>query len=148
MTEALARVMPAFTDQLAGQLILRYSTTAATVALAPIPVAHVIPLTALQLALVIRLARLYGHDLSWRRSREVVPALAAGVGWRELFRQVARLVPVAGWALNGGIAFVGTYATGRAAQHLLRTGARPSPEELETYRREGKERLDEKGIFD
>jgi GTP-binding protein Era len=148
MAEALARVMPAFAEQLAGQLILRYSTTAATVALAPLPIAHVIPLTVLQLALVIRLARLYGHELSWRRSREVVPALAAGIGWRELFRQVARLVPVAGWALNGGVAFVGTYITGRAAQHLLRTGASPSRDQVEAWRREGKNRLDDKGIVD
>lgn len=148
MAEALARVMPAFADQLARQLVLRYATTAATVALAPIPFSHVIPLTALQLALVVRLARLYGHEMSWRRSREVVPALAAGVGWRELFRQVVRLVPVAGWALNAGIAFAGTYATGRAAQHLLQTGVRPTREELETWRTEGQEELEEAGIFD
>jgi GTPase len=148
MADALALVMPAFADQLASQLVLRYATTAATVALAPIPFSHVIPLTALQLALVVRLARLYGHELSWRRSREVVPALAAGVGWRELFRQVARLVPVAGRALNASVAFVGTYATGRAAQHLLRTGANPTREELETWRREGDAELEEAGIFD
>ena len=140
MAEALAEAMPAYSNQLAAQLILRYSTAAATVALTPIPFSHVIPLTVLQLALVIRLARLYGHDLSWKRSREVVPAIAAGIGWREVFRQVVKLIPVAGWAINSGFAFAGTYATGKAAQYMLKTGKKPSEDQVETWKNEGRER--------
>lgn len=146
MAEALAEVMPAYADEVATQLIMRYATAAATVAVTPIPFSHVIPLTTLQLALVVRIARLYGHDMSWKRSREVIPALAAGIGFREIFRQIVRLIPVAGWALNGGIAFAGTFATGRAAQQLLRTGVRPTRAQIREWKKEARERKE--GGFD
>lgn len=136
MTEALAEVMPAYTEELAQELILKHAAAAATIALTPIPLPHVLPLTALQAALVVRLASIYGREMTWKRSREVIPALAAGVGWRELFRQVVKLVPVTGWALNSGIAYAGTYVTGRAALHLLRTGEKPSSSLLARWRRE------------
>ena len=139
MVEALVEVMPTYADDLAGQLIHRYSLAAATLALAPIPGPDVLPLTALQLALVIRLARIYGHRLTWKRSREVLPAVAAGLGWRELFRQVARIVPISGWAVSSGIAYAGTYTTGRAAQHLLRTGRKPTPEQIARWRADARE---------
>lgn len=138
MAEALAEAMPAYAETMASELIFRHAAAAATVALTPMPVSHVLPLTALQLALVVRLAHIYGHQMDWRRSREVLPTLAAGMGWRELFRQVVKLVPVTGWALNGGIAYAGTYATGRTAQHLLRTGDRPSSEQLIRWRKEAR----------
>jgi GTP-binding protein Era len=136
MVEALAEVMPEFIDDLAGRLIHRYAMAAATVALTPMPASDVLPLTALQLAMVVRLSKIYGRGLSWKRSREVIPAMAAGVGWRELFRQVAKLVPISGWALSSGIAYAGTYATGRGAQYLLRTGQRPSEVQLARWRAE------------
>lgn len=136
MVEALVEVMPEYVEVLAGQLIHRYAVAAATLAMNPFPVSDVLPLTALQLALVIRLSRVYGHRMSWRRSREVLPTVAAGLGWRELFRQVAKLVPVGGWALSSTIAYAGTYVVGRSAQYLLRTGERPTDEQLASWRRE------------
>ena len=139
MVEALVEIMPSYAEEIAGQLVHRYSVAAATLALTPIPGPDVFPLTALQLAMVIRLSRIYGHRLTWKRSREMLPAVAAGFGWRELFRQIAKLVPVSGWAVSSGIAYAGTYATGRAAQHFLRTGSKPTPEQIEAWRREARE---------
>jgi GTP-binding protein Era len=143
MAEALAEAMPAYVDDLAAGLITRHAAVAATVALAPVPGPDVLPLTAIQALLVVRLARLYGREMSWKRSGEVLPAVAAGLGFRELFRQAAKLFPGPGWALSGGIAYAGTVATGKAAQHLLKTGAPPSFRQLVAWRREAGRRRQE-----
>ncbi len=138
MAEALAEAMPAYVDSLAAGLVARYSAAAATIALTPLPGPDLLPLAALQALMVVRLARLYGKEMSWKRSGEVVPAVAAGLGWREVFRQLAKLVPGPGWALSSGIAYAGTYATGRGAQHLLATGEMPSLAQLAAFRRQAR----------
>jgi len=84
-----------------------------------------LPVLALnELRLVLRLEQAYGLEIDPReRLPEIAAVLAAGVGMRALARELLDLVPVAGWAVKGAVAYAGTRALGEAA--LLRLEAAP-----------------------
>ena len=84
-----------------------------------------LPVLALnELRLVLRLEQAYGLEIDPReRLPEIAAVLAAGVGMRALTRELLDLVPVAGWAVKGAVAYAGTRALGEAA--LLRLEAAP-----------------------
>jgi uncharacterized protein (DUF697 family) len=80
-----------------------------------IPGADLPVLTLNQIRMVLRIAAAHGEEIDRERALELLPIVAAGFGFRALARQVAGLVPGAGWAVKGGIAFAGTRALGEAA---------------------------------
>jgi uncharacterized protein (DUF697 family) len=65
--------------------------------------------------MVLRLAAAYGERIDRERAVELLAVLGAGFGLRAAARQALAFVPVAGWAVKGGIAYAGTRALGRAA---------------------------------
>ena len=72
-------------------------------------------LTLNQLRLVLRIAAAYGEEMNRDRLPEALAVVAAGLGLRTVARELLDLVPVAGWALKGAIAYAGTRAVGEAA---------------------------------
>ena len=72
-------------------------------------------LTLNQIRLVLRLAAAHAVQLDERRVPEVLVTIGAALGFRRIARQVLSSVPVAGWAVRGGIAYVGTRMLGEAA---------------------------------
>jgi uncharacterized protein (DUF697 family) len=72
-------------------------------------------LTINQIRLVLRLAAAYGQEIDAQRVPEILGVVASGIGLRALARQALGVVPVAGWAVKGGIAYAGTRALGEAA---------------------------------
>jgi uncharacterized protein (DUF697 family) len=72
-------------------------------------------LTLNQIRLVLRIALAYGQELDNRRAVELLGVVGAGFGMRTVARELLDLVPVAGWALKGAIAYAGTKAVGEAA---------------------------------
>lgn len=77
-----------------------------------------LPVLALnELRLVLRLAQTYGAaDDVRERLPELAATLGAGFGLRALARELLDLVPGAGWALKGAVAYGGTRALGEAAR--------------------------------
>ena len=73
-------------------------------------------LTLNELRLVLRLAQAYGADDVRERLPELTVTLGAGFGLRALARELLDVVPVAGWALKGAVAYGGTRALGEAAR--------------------------------
>ncbi len=69
-------------------------------------------LTANQMRMVLRIAGAHGIALSLRRARELLLVLGGGFTLRAAARQVIGLVPVAGWAVKGAIAYSGTQTVG------------------------------------
>ncbi len=92
----------------------------------------IVMLTKNQVMLVFRLAALYGEDMDFiSRLREVLPVIGGSLGWRTIARQLAGMVPGGfGLPMRVGIAYSGTYATGRAAQVVFERGFRPSGREM------------------
>ena len=72
-------------------------------------------LTLNQLRLVMRLATAYGQQLDAERLPEVLGVVGTGLGLRAIARGALGVVPVAGWAVKGGVAYGGTRALGEAA---------------------------------
>src|SRR5690606_39494931 len=50
----------------------------ALVALIPIPVSDLLPMTAIQTAMILKIARAFGFSINRSRARELLPMLAAG----------------------------------------------------------------------
>jgi uncharacterized protein (DUF697 family) len=72
-------------------------------------------LTLNQIRLVLRIALAYGEDVDRERAIELLGVVGLGFGFRTVARELLDLVPVAGWAVKGGVAYAGTKAIGEAA---------------------------------
>ena len=72
-------------------------------------------LTLNQVRLVLRIAMAHGQEVDNERALELLGVVGAGFGFRALARELLDLVPVAGWALKGAVAYSGTRALGEAA---------------------------------
>jgi uncharacterized protein (DUF697 family) len=113
---ALAARVPLLRPAVCHELIARASRQNAIVGAAVfVPGADLPVLTLNQLRLVLRIAAAYGEEIDATRWPEILGVIAGGLGFRALARQALGLVPVAGWAVKGGIAYAGTRAVGEAA---------------------------------
>ena len=134
----LAARLPAFRPYVVHRLIETASRRNGLVATAVwIPGADLPVLTAVQLRLVLQIGACHGVELSPDRAVELIGVLGAGFGLRTVAREMLDFVPVAGWAVKGGVAYGGTRALGRAADEYFAHGA---PADL-TKVREAAERL-------
>jgi uncharacterized protein (DUF697 family) len=73
-------------------------------------------LTLNELRLVLRIALACGRRVDAALWPEILAVVGSAVGWRRLARELLDFVPVAGWAVKGGVAFAGTKAIGEAAR--------------------------------
>ena len=76
-------------------------------------------LTLNQIRLVLRLGAAHGVEIDQQRLPEVLATVAAGFGFRAVARQLLGAIPVAGWAVKGGVAYGGTRALGEAAMRYF-----------------------------
>jgi uncharacterized protein (DUF697 family) len=126
-------------EKAARRLTRQAAAVAAGIAAAPIPVADILPLTALQVSLVCGIGYAAGRELSAKAAREFLVALGANVGVAFTLREAARaLVKVAlpggGSAISAGVAFAGTWGVGEAATAYFISG-RPLREGRRLLRR-------------
>jgi len=108
-------------EELATTLTRATAAVCAGIAAAPIPVADIIPLTALQVGLVAAIAWVAGRTVDKRGAAEFLTGLGANVGvafaFREAFRAIFKLIaPGGGSVVSATIAFSGTLAVGAAAR--------------------------------
>ena len=114
---AAGRRHPAMRAAVAEMLIARAARRAGTIGVvAVIPGADMPAMTLVQVRLVAQLAALYGRPLDARRGIEVAGVLAGAFGWRAIARRAAGVIPVAGFALRGGVAYSATRTVGEAAR--------------------------------
>ena len=127
---ALAARLPALRRGVAEALVARVARQNALIAAAVfLPGVDFPVLTLNQLRLVLRLAAAYGHEIDSERMPEILGVVGTALGFRSLARQALGLVPVAGWAVQGSIAYAGTRTLGEAAIRYFETlrggGAEP-----------------------
>ncbi len=132
----LAELAPGSRWPLASNTILGAAVAAGTANLitAPIsiPFSSFVPITAIQVAMVLKLARVFGFKLSPARGKELVIAFGSGLLGRTLFYQLVDLVPVAGYVLGTAIASGTTMALGYSLAAWFAYGERPSSEAVKT----------------
>lgn len=99
-------------------------------ALSPLPMADIVPITALQLSMLAGIAHLGGRDLSPKAAGEALGAVGISVGTamglREVSRALLRLVPGLGSVGSAAMAYAGTVGLGRAAVAHFIHGELPS----------------------
>jgi small GTP-binding protein len=121
---ALARALPEYRWRLAWSAITGAASTAAVIALAPLPILDVIPLLAIQSALVLSIARIYQYDITFKRARELVITFGLGFLGRTLFQELSKLGGPPGWLLAAAIASSTTVVMGYAAIMWFERGER------------------------
>ena len=136
IAEALARQLGAAAPTLAGRLpVLREAVVdelirsaarknGAIAAAVFVPGVDMPVLTLNQLRLVAGIARAYGQELDRARAAELLGVVGVGFGLRAVAREALDLIPVAGWAIKGAVAYSGTRALGEAAKQYFAASVR------------------------
>jgi uncharacterized protein (DUF697 family) len=120
----LAGRVPVLRRAVAHELIRSFSRKNGIVGAAVFIPGADMPILALnELRLVLRLHQAYGLEVDPReRLPEIMATAGASFGLRAVARELLDLVPVAGWAIKGGVAYAGTRALGEAALRRLEPG--------------------------
>lgn len=126
----LGTVLPQYRKKLGWQAIRRATIASTLIALTPIPLMDLIPLIAIQTSLVLTMARIYSKPMDWRRSRELITGLGAGVVARTLFGELSKFGGVPGWALSASIAGATTLSIGIVVMRWFETGEKPDKKEV------------------
>jgi uncharacterized protein (DUF697 family) len=113
---ALAARLPALRRAVCDELIRSFSKKNAIISAAVfVPGVDLPVLTLNQARLVLRIALAYGQEIDKERAFELLGVVGVGFGLRTVARELLDLVPVAGWAVKGAVAYAGTKALGEAA---------------------------------
>ena len=113
---ALAARLPVLRRAVCDELIRSFARKNAIIAAAVfVPGVDLPVLTLNQGRLVLRIALAYGQEIDKERALELLGVVGAGFGLRTVARELLDLVPVAGWAVKGAVAYAGTKAIGEAA---------------------------------
>ena len=114
---AAALRYPVLRDTVADALVARAARQAGTVAVVAVVRGADLPaITLIQVRLVAQLAALHGRPLDARRGLEIAGVLAGAIGWRAFARRAVASIPVAGFAVRGGVAYSATRTVGEAAR--------------------------------
>ncbi|MEH7748249.1 GTPase [Neobacillus drentensis] len=101
----------------ANKWILAASTTATAIGASPIPGSDILPITGVQVGLMVRLAALYDKPLTKDRAKELAIASLTGNIGKSLFRQAIKFIPGAGSIAGAGIAGSLTLGLGYAIKY-------------------------------
>jgi len=112
----LAARLPVLRDAVCEHLIAAAAKRNALIAAAVfVPGVDMPILTLNQARLVLRIALAHGETVDQSRFAELLGVVGLGFGFRAAARVLLDVVPVAGWALKGAVAYGGTKAVGEAA---------------------------------
>jgi uncharacterized protein (DUF697 family) len=113
----LAARLPVLRRPVSDLLVASFSRKCGVIAAAVFIPGADLPVLALhQVRMLLRIEQAYGRDADPReRAPELLATVVAGLGLRAAARQLLGVVPVAGWAVKGAVAYAGTRALGQAA---------------------------------
>jgi uncharacterized protein (DUF697 family) len=127
---ALGRALPQYRRLAAEKIIRRAATMSVLAGFEPIPGIDIPVLLVGQVRLILRIAALYGEELTTATARELLATIAGGVAVRYLGEQAAKFIPGPGWVISAGFAAAGTYAIGQVALDYFESGKRLSVTEM------------------
>lgn len=129
-------------DRVCDQIIRKATAAAAGIGGTPIPGSDYVPLTALQLGLIAKVAYVYGHEPSKEDALALLTDVVLSQAGRQVFRLAITALKAAGWAggpvVEGGVMVVGatiaaavTYGVGKAAKAYYKSGMTISVPDLQ-----------------
>jgi len=121
---SLAARLPVLRAAVCDELIRSFAKRNGVIAAAVfVPGVDLPVLTLNQARLVLRIALAHGEHVDRSRALELLGVVGAGLGFRAVARELLDLVPVAGWAVKGAVAYAGTRAVGEAAVRYFESRA-------------------------
>ena len=125
---ALGAALPEYRWNLTQRSISKAASTAAAIAVTPLPFLDFFPLLGIQAALVLSIARIYAYKITLRRARELVATFGMAVVGRSIFYEMSKLSGPPGWLIAAGVAAGTTSALGYAAAIWFERGEKISRE--------------------
>lgn len=104
-------------SHIANMWILAAGGSAAAIGASPIPGSDFVPLTGLQVGLMLRLSTLYDKPISKDNAKELIIATVVGNIGKTIFRQIVKVVPGAGMIAGASVAGAMTIALGHAVKY-------------------------------
>lgn len=110
--------------RIAMKLVKCFSGISSVVASVPIPCSDILLLFSIQICMVVMISYISGENISVKTAKKFVSSVigvgAGGNLFKLAARQLAKLIPIAGSAINATVAYSGTYAMGQiAVQHYI-----------------------------
>lgn len=121
---ALGRELPMLRRSAAQRVVRQSAVLNTVVGAEPVPFLDIPVLLTMQARMILRIAAIYGEPFTSHHAKELISTIAGGLAFRYLAQQGAKLVPVGGWAVAGGIAALGTWAMGNVAIEYFESGKR------------------------
>jgi uncharacterized protein (DUF697 family) len=119
---AAGRRNPGLRPAIGKRVVRGAARQAAGVGALPLAGADMPIIALIQVKMVAQLAALHDRPFGPERALEAAAIVGAGFGWRAVGRSAVGLVPVAGWAVQGALAYAVTRALGEAALARLSAG--------------------------
>lgn len=110
--------------------ILGASLSASAIGALPVPGSDIVPLTTLQVSLIIKLSMLYDKPISKDATMKVVVSTIAGGLGQNAFRQGVKFFPGIGSIIGAGVAGVITFGLGQTVKYALENNIEITPEHL------------------
>jgi uncharacterized protein (DUF697 family) len=119
----LAARLPVLREAVVEGIVRRFARQNGVLGVAIfIPGADFPVLTLNQLRMIFRIAAAHGEEIDRERIPEILAVVGAGLGFRTVAREALGFVPGLGWAVKGGVAYLGTKALGKAATAYFEKG--------------------------
>ena len=119
-------------SSIANRWILAAGASSAVVGASPIPGSDFIPLTGIQVSLIIKLSTLYDKPISKENVKEIILATIVGNVGKTIFRQVVKLVPGAGSIIGASVAGATRVALGYALKYMHENNIEIKAEQLKS----------------
>ncbi len=127
---ALGAALPAYRWDLAQVAIGRAASTAAAIAITPLPFLDFIPLIGVQASMALSIGRIYKRKVTLARARELILTFGLGLLGRTLFYELSKLSGPPGWLVAAAVAAGTTVAIGYAVTIWFERGVKLSNESL------------------
>jgi small GTP-binding protein len=132
---ALGAALPEYRWKLAQSAVTKGASTAAAIAVTPLPFLDFFPLLGVQSALVLTIARIYAYRITLSRARELIATFGIAMLGRTLFYELSKLGGPPGWILAAAVSAGTTTALGYGAAIWFERGERLSRKALENISR-------------
>ncbi len=119
-------------SSIAKRWILGAGASAAAIGAVPIPGADFVPLTTLQVGLMLKLSTLYGKPITKDHAKELIIATIVGNIGKTAFRQIVKVIPGAGMVVAASVAGSMTVALGFAIKYMYENNMELTPTALKT----------------
>ncbi|RNF40289.1 GTPase [Planococcus salinus] len=101
----------------ANRWIIGSGVSAGVIGASPIPGSDVIPLTSLQVGLIIKLSKLYDQPLTKKAAKDMIVITATQTIGHTIYRQALKFIPGAGSVIGGTVASAMTLALGYGVKY-------------------------------